>query len=71
MTIRVNGEERPISAGMTVDTLLGVLEGEGLSVDRRALAVEVNREIVPKSTYASHALADSDEVEIVTIVGGG
>ena len=36
-----------------------------------ASAVEVNRELVPRRQHAEHALADGDEVEIVTLVGGG
>jgi thiamine biosynthesis protein ThiS len=70
-TIRINGGERRIPSGATVETLVRLLEADGLAVDRRAIAVEVNREIVPRSTYGSHPLGERDEVEIVTIVGGG
>jgi thiamine biosynthesis protein ThiS len=33
--------------------------------------VELNRRIVPRSRYAATSLADRDELEIVTLVGGG
>jgi thiamine biosynthesis protein ThiS len=69
--IRVNGEDRTVPPGTTVEGLVSLLEGEGRAVDRRALAVEVNREVVPRSTYRDRSLAERDEVEIVTIVGGG
>ena len=70
-TIRVNGEKREVPEGITVDRLVATLESEGLALDRRAIAVEVNRDIVPRSTYAVQRLEDEDQVEIVTIVGGG
>jgi sulfur carrier protein len=69
--IRLNGEEREIGAGTTVEGLVAILEREGRPLDRRAIAVEVNREVVPRSTYPRHLLAERNEVEIVTIVGGG
>jgi thiamine biosynthesis protein ThiS len=35
------------------------------------VAVERNLEIVPRSTYASTVLAESDRIEIVHFIGGG
>jgi thiamine biosynthesis protein ThiS len=69
--VRVNGDDRSLPSGATVETLVRILEEEGLALDRRAIAVEVNREVVPRSTYTARTLAERDEVEIVTIVGGG
>ncbi|MGB2938329.1 MAG: sulfur carrier protein ThiS, partial [Phycisphaerae bacterium] len=40
-------------------------------VQRRRIAVEVNRELVPRSRHGARALAEGDAVEIVTLVGGG
>jgi sulfur carrier protein len=42
-----------------------------LGVDARAIAVEVNGEILPRDTYAACTLRDGDVVEIVRMVGGG
>jgi len=42
-----------------------------LGYDRRRIAVEVNREVVPLSSHGRHQLAAGDDVEIVTLVGGG
>jgi len=64
--IKVNGQQRDVPAGTTVSALLEVL-----AVPRQATAVEVNRELVPRSQHAARALADGDAVEIVTLVGGG
>lgn len=66
MRIKVNGQQRDVPAGTTVSALLEVL-----AVPRQATAVEVNRELVPRSQHAARALADGDAVEIVTLVGGG
>jgi thiazole synthase len=42
-----------------------------LGYDRRRIAVEVNREVVPLPRQPTHPLANGDAVEIVTLVGGG
>ena len=66
MDVTVNGELRRIGEAATVKTLI-----EQLGLDARKLAVERNREIVPKSRYAETALGDGDALEIVHFVGGG
>jgi sulfur carrier protein len=62
----INGQTRRVNAGATVASLLGEL---GLG-DRR-VAVEKNREVVPRAQHASTVLADGDRLEVVTFVGGG
>ncbi|MCP5140724.1 MAG: sulfur carrier protein ThiS [Gammaproteobacteria bacterium] len=42
-----------------------------LDLAGQKLAVEVNLDIVPRSTYADHALRDGDQIEIVRAIGGG
>jgi thiamine biosynthesis protein ThiS len=66
MRIIVNGEPREAPAGARVSDLLAAL---GLPAAK--VAVELNREIVPRSTFPARALADGDRVEIVHFVGGG
>lgn len=66
MELTVNGEPRRIENGATVSRLI-----EALGLDPRKLAVERNREIVPRSAYAATALAEGDRLEIVHFVGGG
>ena len=44
---------------------------ERLGVDQRAIAVEVNGEILQRDDYAGCTLQDGDRVEIVRMVGGG
>jgi sulfur carrier protein len=62
----VNGETRSVAQGTTVAALIGAL---GLG-DRR-VAVERNREVVPRATHATTVLAAGDHLELVTFVGGG
>jgi sulfur carrier protein len=50
-------------------TLAGLLAEAGLA--GRRVAVEVNREIVPRGRHAEHRLRDGDRVEIVQALGGG
>ena len=35
------------------------------------IAVELNREVVPKADYASITLREGDELELINFVGGG
>src|SRR5262245_40182456 len=65
-TLTVNGEARTLPEGWTVAQLL-----ERLGFDRKRVAVEVNRELVPSVRHDHHILAERDAVEIVTLVGGG
>jgi thiazole synthase len=42
-----------------------------LKLDPQRVAVEVNRELVPRAVHVSRQLSDGDSIEIVTLVGGG
>src|SRR5262245_38197907 len=66
MQITLNGEVRHYPRPLSVAELL-----EQLGHDRRRVAVEVNREVVPAARHAEHRLSGGDAVEIVTLVGGG
>jgi sulfur carrier protein len=65
-TIIVNGEARATQDGQTVAELL-----RELGLDPRQVAVERNRDIVPRAEHAQAVLGDGDQLEIVTFVGGG
>jgi sulfur carrier protein len=64
--VRVNGEVRPVASDTRVGDLL-----EALGVATPRVAVEYNREILPKAQYGETVLREGDEMEIVTFVGGG
>lgn len=64
--IVINGTPREVTDGITVAELLGRLE-----LRSQQVAVEVNRELVPRTRHQAHVLLAGDAVEIVTLVGGG
>lgn len=64
--IVINGKPRTVILGMTVAQLIADL---GFADQR--VAVERNREVVPRAQHATTELAPSDRLEIVTFVGGG
>ena len=66
MKITVNGQERALAAPVTVAVLLDTLDMAG-----KRVAVEVNREIVPRSRHAEFQINDHDRVEVVFAIGGG
>jgi thiamine biosynthesis protein ThiS len=66
LDLTVNGERLAFQTRMTVATLVTALE-----LDIRKVAVELNREIVPRSTYADVTLSSGDVLEIVHFIGGG
>lgn len=66
MQIVLNGEARRLPSATPVAGLIEqVLPGQ------RRVAVEVNGEIIPRSRWHEHALADGDRVELIHAVGGG
>ncbi len=62
----VNGQPRAVAAGATVQDLITALGLAG-----KPVAVERNREVVPKAKHGETALAAGDQLEVVTFVGGG
>lgn len=66
MKIVVNGSPREVPVGTTIAQLLDQLE-----LTARGVAVEVNLELVPRARHTEHQLHEADELEVVTLVGGG
>jgi thiamine biosynthesis protein ThiS len=66
MTIHLNGRPFQVEPGLTLERLLRRLE-----LPDRRVAVERNREVVPRDLYASTPVEADDRLEIVTLVGGG
>lgn len=61
-----NGEPLEIPVGTTVVDLL-----RRQKVRTDLVAVEVNLEIVPRPLHSTTMINDGDQVEVVTLVGGG
>lgn len=66
MNVTLNGQTHDIAEQLTLDQLL---ESKGFGNQR--VAVEINRQIIPRSRYNLQALSDGDKIEIVHAIGGG
>ena len=66
LSIRVNGEHRRVTPGISIAALVNEL-----GLDPARVAVERNLEIVPRSTLGEVKVEDGDDFEIVHFVGGG
>ena len=66
MQITVNGDAREVPSGITVRGLV-----EALGLTDGPVAVERNRDVVPRAEHPSTELQPGDVVEIVHFVGGG
>jgi thiamine biosynthesis protein ThiS len=66
LLVTVNGVERRVPAGCTVAQLIEIL-----GLDATRVAVERNRDVVPRKTFQEAQLSEGDRLELVTFVGGG
>jgi thiazole synthase len=66
LRLTVNGELRKTDPGTTVAALL-----RSMGIDPARVAVERNRDVVPRATWADAGLVDGDKIEIVAFIGGG
>ena len=66
MNLIINGEDRQFDSALTLSALL---ERLGMKPDR--VAVELNRQLVPRERWGITQLGDDDKLEIVHFVGGG
>ncbi len=66
MQIEINGESKTVSEQITAQQLL-----QELGIADKRLALEINQEIVSRSTLSKHVLQPGDKVEIIHAIGGG
>jgi thiamine biosynthesis protein ThiS len=66
MRITINGEAKDVAVEVTLAQLV-----EQLDMQPKYIAVERNRELVPRAQHSACILESGDELEIVTLVGGG
>jgi len=64
--IVLNGETRSIPRGQDLQDLM-----ESLALAGQALALAVNREVVPRQRWAGYLLQAEDRIDIVRAIGGG
>ncbi len=66
MEIKLNGENRQVTDGITLQILVNELK-----VPNRAMAIAVNRQVVTKAKWTGYVLRAGDVVELVRAIGGG
>ena len=65
--IEVNGETREVAASTTLQQLVAQLD----LPPGQALALAVNRSVVPRQQWPERQVAASDKIDIVRAIGGG
>ncbi len=66
MQIQLNGEAFEVAEALSITGLIAELGLVG-----KRVAIEVNREIVPRSEHGATVLKPGDSVEVVAAIGGG
>ena len=66
MKIRVNGQDKELTAGINLGQLL-----ENMQLNAECVAVECNLAVIERGAFATTLLSDGDSLEIVSFVGGG
>jgi len=64
--VTINGKPVTLDAPMTIEQMLNSVE-----VPPNYLAVEVNADVVPRELHGEKLVGDGDDIEVVTLVGGG
>lgn len=66
MELVINGKTEKLPEGLNASGLI-----VHLGLENERLAMEVNREIVPRSQFDNYCFKPGDQVEIVRAIGGG
>ena len=66
MQVIINGESKIVSDQLNAKQLL-----QELGIAEQKLALEINQEIVPRSTLTEHIIQPGDSIEIIHAIGGG
>jgi len=64
--IELNGEARSVEPGQTLADLV-----LALGIGKQAVALAVNRQVVPRQQWNEHLLVQQDRIDIVRAIGGG
>jgi len=66
VTLTVNGTAKTVADNLTLAQLV-----RELGLEKNPIAIELNRNVVPRDRHGDTRLAEGDRLEIVTLVGGG
>ena len=67
MILKLNGKEQQVAAGSSIPDLLAILGFEA----SRGVAVAVDGEVVPRSTWDAFSIHDGMRIEVLRAVQGG
>lgn len=67
MNIYINNEQRVIENQRTIFQLLTDIQMDG----SRGIAVAINNEVIPKSSWEKHPINENDRVTIIKATQGG
>ena len=66
MLIKLNGKETAVETGLTIGGLI-----KNRKINQGTVAVELNRNIIEPEKWDAVSIAENDEIEILTFMGGG
>jgi len=66
MQIQLNGESFVLEEDININDFL-----KKLTIDKNKVAIELNKNVIPKNSYSNTVITNKDVVEIVTFIGGG
>ncbi len=66
ISFQVNGKDREGQKSLTLAELLAELK-----LEHQRLAVELNEDVIPKTSFATTVIQEGDHIEVVSFVGGG
>ena len=64
--IYINGKKKNINSNFNLINIV-----EKYSLKNKLIAVEINREVIPKSNYKTKKINKNDRIEILELIGGG
>ena len=64
--IYINGKKKNINSNCNLINIL-----EKYSLKNKLIAVEINQEVIPKSSYKTKKVNINDRIEILELIGGG
>ncbi|MFZ3072017.1 MAG: sulfur carrier protein ThiS [Thermodesulfobacteriota bacterium] len=66
MKVSINGKATEIENGATIEKLI-----LSINVKLEGVAVELNKEIVPRTAHRLTIIKENDSIEIIRMTGGG
>ena len=64
--IYINGKKKNINSNCNLIDIL-----KEYSLINKLVAVEINQEVIPKSSYKTITIKKNDKIEILELIGGG